>query len=52
MALERMGASAEDVLFIDDNEAPARGAESCGIHAVLHRDNATTIAAIERFLAS
>ncbi|MGM7680079.1 HAD-IA family hydrolase [Microbacterium sp. A94] len=51
-ALKRMGASAEDVLFIDDNEAPMRGAEDCGIRAVLHRDNATTIAAIERFLAS
>ncbi|UPL19594.1 HAD-IA family hydrolase [Microbacterium aurugineum] len=51
-ALERMGARAEDVLFIDDNDAPARGAESCGIRAVPHRDNATTIAAIERFLAN
>jgi len=50
-ALKRMGASAEDVLFIDDNEGPMRGAEACGIHAVLHRDNATTIAAIERFVA-
>lgn len=51
-ALTRMGASAEDVLFIDDNEGPMRGAEVCGIRAVLHRDNAATIAAIERFLAS
>lgn len=51
-ALEKMGASAEDVLFIDDNEGPIRGAEDCGIHAILQRDNATTIAAIERFLAS
>ena len=51
-ALKRMGASAEHVLFIDDNEGPMRGAEGCGIRAILHRDNATTIAAIERFLAS
>lgn len=51
-ALERMEASAEDVLFIDDNEEPKRGAERCGIQAILHRDNATTIAEIERFLAS
>lgn len=50
-ALARMGASAADVLFIDDNEGPMRGAESCGIRAVLHRDNAATIAAIEAFLA-
>ena len=50
MALERMGASADEILFIDDNEGPAQGAERCGIRAILHRDNSTTIAAIERFL--
>lgn len=51
-ALDRMDASAEQVLFIDDNEEPVRGAEGCGIRTVLHRDNATTVAAIETFLAS
>ena len=50
-ALDRMGASPEQVLFIDDNEGPKRGAERCGIRAVLHRDNVSTIAAIEDFLA-
>ena len=50
-ALDRMGASAADVLFIDDNEGPKHGAERCGIRAVLHRDNSATIAAIEAFLA-
>ena len=50
-ALDRMGADAADVLFIDDNEGPMRGAQACGIRAILHRDNATTIAEIERFLA-
>jgi len=45
-----MGASPEDVFFIDDNEDRIRGAERCGIRSILHRDNATTIAAIERFL--
>lgn len=49
-ALDRMHALAEQVLFIDDNEDPIRGAEACGIRTVLHRDNATTIAAIETFL--
>jgi putative hydrolase of the HAD superfamily len=49
-ALKRMGASAEQVLFIDDNEDPVRGAEDCGIRAVLHRDNASTMTAIETFL--
>ena len=47
-----MGASAEQVLFIDDHEEPVRGAEDCGIRAILHRDNETTIAAIETFLAT
>jgi FMN phosphatase YigB (HAD superfamily) len=51
-ALDRMDALAEQVLFIDDNEEPIRGAEACGVHTVLHRDNATTIAAIETFLSS
>lgn len=50
-ALEKMGPSSDDVLFIDDREGAVRGAEECGIRAVLHRDNATTIAAIENFLA-
>lgn len=49
-ALSRMGATADQVLFIDDNDAPVRGAQSCGIRAIVHRDNATTIAEIERFL--
>ncbi len=51
-ALDRMGTTADRVLFIDDNDDSVRGAESCGIRAVVHRDNATTIAAIESFLAS
>jgi len=51
-ALERMGASAGDVLFIDDNEGPLRGAHECGIRGILHRDNGTTISEIERFLMS
>lgn len=50
-ALDRMGAAPEDVLFIDDHEGPVAGAEACGIRAVLHERNDTTIAAIERFLA-
>lgn len=51
-ALEEMGATAGQVLFIDDHAFAVQGAERCGIRTVLHRDNATTIAAIEEFLAS
>lgn len=52
MALERMGASPEEVLFIDDNEGPVLGAKQCGIRAELHVRNETTIAAIEHVLAN
>lgn len=50
LALERMGAAPSDVLFVDDHQASVDGAEAVGIRAVLHRDNAATIAAIEDFL--
>jgi HAD superfamily hydrolase (TIGR01509 family) len=49
-ALERMAASAPDVLFIDDHEVALEGARALGIRSILHRDNAVTIAAIEEFL--
>jgi len=51
-ALARMGANAADVLFIDDHQLALDGAEAAGIRSVLHTDNATTIAAIEVFLAA
>ena len=50
-ALQRMGAKPGDVLFIDDHQVSVHGAEAVGIRAVRHVDNATTIAAIEGFLA-
>ncbi|WP_282847928.1 HAD-IA family hydrolase [Microbacterium oxydans] len=50
-ALQRMGAKPGDVLFIDDHQVSVDGAEAVGIRAVRHVDNATTIAAIEAFLA-
>jgi FMN phosphatase YigB (HAD superfamily) len=46
-----MGAKPGDVLFIDDHQVSVHGAEAVGIRAVRHVDNATTIAAIEGFLA-
>lgn len=50
-ALERMGTTGEHVLFIDDMERNIEGASACGIRGHLHRDNATTITAIEAFLS-
>jgi FMN phosphatase YigB (HAD superfamily) len=51
LALERMQAAPDDVFFIDDRSHSIDGAAAVGIRGVLHRDNATTIAAIEEFLA-
>lgn len=50
-ALARMNTTADQVLFIDDNPPNVQAAQALGIHALLHSDNTTTIAAIERFLA-
>lgn len=50
-ALERLGAAAEHVFFIDDHAVSIEGAASVGIRGILHRDNAATIAAVEDFLA-
>ena len=48
--LEALGAGPDDVLFIDDHELAIDGAAAVGIRGVLHRNNTSTIAAIERFL--
>ncbi|PRA78472.1 HAD family hydrolase [Microbacterium sp. MYb66] len=50
-ALQRLDAAPEDVLFIDDHQDGVDGARAVGVRAVRHRDNATTMAAIEQFLA-
>ena len=50
-ALSRMSAEPGQVLFIDDHQESVDGAASAGIRSHLHTDNATTIAAIEEFLA-
>lgn len=51
LALTRMGADPARVLFVDDHETNVSAAEELGLAAVLHRDNATTIRAIDAFLA-
>lgn len=51
VALERMRTTADQVLFIDDNMPNVHAAQTLGIRAIAHRDNTTTIDAIERFLA-
>ncbi|WP_244195344.1 HAD-IA family hydrolase [Brevibacterium iodinum] len=49
-ALERLGADADDVFFIDDHEVCAEGARAVGMNAIVHRDNPSTITAIEEYL--
>ncbi len=51
-ALERMGARPDDVFFIDDRQEAIDGAAACGIAGIVHADNATTMAAVEEFLAA
>lgn len=51
LALQALGAEPEDVFFIDDHRFAIDGAAAVGIRGVVHRDNASTIAAIEGFLA-
>ena len=50
LALGRMAAAPDSVLFVDDRQEAIDGAARCGIRGALHRDNATTIATIEDFL--
>lgn len=51
LALTRMKAEPGEVFFIDDHQGAIDGAAAVGIRSILHRDNVTTIAAIEEFLA-
>lgn len=51
LALARMQAHPEDVFFVDDRRHSIDAAAAVGIRGELHVDNATTIAAIEEFLA-
>ncbi len=51
-ALLAMGAEPADVFFIDDRRQQIDGAAHLGIRGIVHRDNATTIAAVEDFLTA
>ncbi len=49
-ALQRVGAVADDVLFIDDTPTNVAAAESLGMTGYVHISSIETIARIERFL--
>jgi len=46
LALDRLGLTADQVLFIDDAEPNVLGARAVGLHALLHADHPTTRAAL------
>lgn len=47
----RLGARPDEVVFLDDTPACVDGAAAYGMHALLHRDTASSIAAIDALLA-
>lgn len=50
LAAERCAAKPEQIIFIDDHEQHVDAALELGIHAILHKDNAKTIAAVNALL--
>ncbi len=50
LACERLGVEPTDAVFVDDLRENCAGAEAIGMTAVLHRDAAETIAALEPLL--
>lgn len=52
VALERLAASPNDALFIDDTQDHVAAAKAIGMTGHLHTDAADTIARIEHFLGS
>ncbi|MFJ4164425.1 HAD-IA family hydrolase [Microbacterium sp. NPDC089698] len=51
-ALAAMRAEPADVFFVDDRRQQIDGAARLGIRGIVHRDNRTTIAAVEDFLTA
>ncbi|UTI64172.1 HAD family phosphatase [Paraconexibacter antarcticus] len=50
LAVERMGMAPEELVFVDDLPGNLKPARALGIHTILHRDNATTLAELEAIL--
>jgi glucose-1-phosphatase len=51
LTCERIGVRPQEAVFLDDTQACVDGAAAYGMHALLHRDTASSIAAIEGLLA-
>jgi epoxide hydrolase-like predicted phosphatase len=52
LACDRLEASPSELVFVDDTEPIVDSAQQLGIHAVLHRDSAQTIRAVEALLGT
>lgn len=52
IALDRLGAAPEEVVFTDDHPPTVEAAVALGIRAVLHTDTSTTIAAVNAALGT
>lgn len=50
MAWERLGVKPDEMIFIDDREEAIEAANALGIHGIVFKDNAQTMAAIEACL--
>jgi epoxide hydrolase-like predicted phosphatase len=50
LACKRLGIEPAEAVFVDDLRENVAGAEAVGMAGVLHRDNATTLAELERLL--
>jgi len=50
LTCERLGVQPTEMIFLDDHERPVVAARALGIHAILFRDTAQAIAAIEECL--
>lgn len=51
LACHRLGVEPGETVFIDDSEIAVAGAESVGITAILHENNAKTVSALEALLS-
>ena len=52
LVCERLGVHGDETVLLDDVQTCVDGARDAGMHAVLYRDNAQAISAIEALLAS
>jgi len=50
LACERLNVQPGEMVFLDDIEPYIAGAQACGIHTVLFKDNAQAIAEIDRLI--